>query len=145
MYLFINNLSDECKTFLALVKDMSLANLTWLYTAKDHGKSENILKGLERLLKKAGITVADLKGVIVVKGAGSFVGIRVALSITNTIAWANNIPAAGIKLSLSVIPHRGNEANIKKGLEKIKKAKKGEPVRAFYGKEPHITYPQQHG
>ncbi|MDA2922321.1 hypothetical protein MYX07_03585 [Patescibacteria group bacterium AH-259-L07] len=145
MYLFINNLSDEHKTFLALIADQTSKIIASVDLMKKDNKSENILDGIDRLLVKAGEKEKNLigpwpisrglKGVIVVNGPGSFVGIRVALSVANTIAWTNNIPAVGVKLEEG----KDNETLIKKGLQQLKKAKKNDMAVPFYGKEPNIT------
>lgn len=152
MILFINNLFYKNKTFLSIIAGKTCKVIDHADLAKKDNRSENILSGIDKLLAKTNKKTKDLKGIIVVNGPGSFVGIRVALSVANTIAWANNIPVVGVRLAPLSPDSRlpvgsrestqflfDNEALIKKGLEKIKCTKKSEPVMPFYGKGPHIT------
>lgn len=134
MLLFINNISDKNKTFLTLTGSTCEDTIKLDLIKKDK-KSENILYGIDNLLHKTNKNIHDLKGIIVVNGPGSFVGIRIALSIANTMAWMNNIPVVGIQLFKGAT----NNDLITKGLKNLLRARKGELVKPFYGKEPHIT------
>jgi tRNA threonylcarbamoyladenosine biosynthesis protein TsaB len=48
------------------------------------------------ILAKQGLKVADLKGVAVGLGPGSFTGLRVGLSMAKALAYAARIPLAGV-------------------------------------------------
>ena len=133
MYLFLNNLSPD-KIFLALVEK----NKIFCQLILPAKRSENILKGIERILKKSKKSLKGLKGIIVVNGPGSFVGIRIALSCVNTLAWLLKIPAVGVSLAEA----KDNNELIKMGLARLLKTKSGQPVAPFYGKEPNITMPK---
>jgi tRNA threonylcarbamoyl adenosine modification protein YeaZ len=58
--------------------------------------SDNIIKKIDQLIKKADIRLLDLKGVFVVKGPGSFTGLRVGISVANQFAHQLEIPIIGI-------------------------------------------------
>lgn len=58
--------------------------------------SESIIAVIDEVIKKAGIHPADLKGLVAVKGPGSFTGLRVGLSVANTFAHELKIPLVGI-------------------------------------------------
>ena len=59
--------------------------------------SETILKVIDGLIKEAGITTLDIEGVFVIKGPGSFTGLRVGISVANTFAHELNIPIVGLR------------------------------------------------
>lgn len=61
--------------------------------------SKEALPKVIELFDKANITPKDLDKIIVVNGPGSFTGIRIAITIAKTIAWALNInitPISGL-------------------------------------------------
>jgi tRNA threonylcarbamoyl adenosine modification protein YeaZ len=79
---------------LALVKDaLTLAELTW---RSHQNHTVQLLPNLEHLLKLAGFTPADLSGVVVAKGPGSFNGLRVGISAAKGLAFSLNIPIVGV-------------------------------------------------
>lgn len=58
--------------------------------------SEGIIETIDKALKKAKITLADLKGIFAIKGPGSFTGLRVGLSVANQFAHQLKLPIIGI-------------------------------------------------
>ncbi len=58
--------------------------------------SQRLLPSIEWVLQRAGATVADLRGVAVSLGPGSFTGLRVGLSTAKGLALAQQIPLVGI-------------------------------------------------
>ncbi len=135
MYLFINSL-DGNKIVLVLIKKGKVFQKLTLLTKQ--GRSENILKGIDRILKKSRKTLKGLKGIIVASGPGAFTGIRIALSVANTLAWFLKIPAVGVNLAEG----KDNNELIKMGLARLAKTKPGQQVMPYYGKEPNITMPK---
>ena len=132
MYLLINNL-EESRNYLALILDKSAKKHFFLILKNKRGQDNNILKGLDNLLLKTNKRLKDIKGIIVVNGPGSFVGIRVALSVANTLAWLLKVPVIGLK--------NGEKFDlIKIGIKKLNKKMK--TVRPFYGKLPNISQPK---
>jgi len=59
--------------------------------------SEDILKKIDELIQKANIKLADLKGVFVIKGPGSFTGLRVGIAVANQFAHQLKIPIVGLR------------------------------------------------
>lgn len=59
--------------------------------------SEGIIPAIDEVLKKAKSTLADLTGVFVIKGPGSFTGLRVGLSVANQFAHQLKIPIVGLR------------------------------------------------
>lgn len=102
-------------------------------------QAEKLLPEIDNLLAKNKISLKDLKGVMVVSGPGGFTSLRVGVITANTLGYALKIPVVGIKLSEF---DSFNEL-VKVGLNKLKKARVGELVIPFYGREPHITKPKK--
>ncbi len=59
--------------------------------------SEGIIPTIDEALKQANSTLADLNGVFVIKGPGSFTGLRVGLSVANQFAHQLKIPIIGLR------------------------------------------------
>ena len=79
---------------LALVQGTRiLAELTW-HCGQNH--TVQLLPALSALLKQAGVSTGDAKGIIVARGPGSYNGLRVGLSTAKGLAVSLGIPLAGI-------------------------------------------------
>lgn len=59
--------------------------------------AESIIATIEKAMKKAKAKLADLTGVMVIKGPGSFTSLRVALSVANQFAHQLKIPIVGLR------------------------------------------------
>ena len=59
--------------------------------------SDDILQNIDELLRKSDVELADLKGVFVVKGPGSFTGLRVGISVANQFAHQLKILIIGVQ------------------------------------------------
>jgi tRNA threonylcarbamoyladenosine biosynthesis protein TsaB len=57
-----------------------------------------IIKKINELFGSAGLQIADLDGIAVVTGPGSFTGLRVGISAVKGLAVASDIPVAGVNL-----------------------------------------------
>lgn len=62
----------------------------------DQRRAESLLLTIDELLKKQLVKPRELVGIIVVTGPGSFTGTKVGITVANTLAWATNLPIAGI-------------------------------------------------
>lgn len=54
--------------------------------------SETVLDEAARLLDRAGVRAAELEGVVVGAGPGSFTGVRIAASLAKGLCFANDLP-----------------------------------------------------
>ena len=54
--------------------------------------SETVLDEASRLLDRAGVRAADLGGVVVGSGPGSFTGVRIAAALAKGLSFANDLP-----------------------------------------------------
>jgi len=95
--------------------------------------SEELLERIKALLKKHQSDFKDLTGIVVYEGPGSFTSLRIGLTVTNTMAYAENIPIVGAT----------GEDWIKAGLAKLPSAKPGTYVMPAYGAEANITKPKK--
>ena len=59
------------------------------------GASQKLLVFIEEILKKEGHSMEDISEIEVNTGPGSFTGLRVGVSVANTIGWALGIPVNG--------------------------------------------------
>lgn len=64
----------------------------------DHGHQEAIVPLLDGLCTRAGLKPADLDGIIVGKGPGSFTGVRVAMAAAKGFAMAAGKPLVSVSL-----------------------------------------------
>lgn len=81
-----------------------LAEVSW-HSARRH--TVELMPQVDALCKLMGLTAADLSGVAVAIGPGSFTGIRVALSLAKGIASARQLPLLGVAtLDAIAHPHR---------------------------------------
>ena len=66
------------------------------FTAKARDdKSQKLLPFIDGLLKKKKKDISDISEIEVNPGPGSFTGLRVGLSVANTIGWALGVPVNG--------------------------------------------------
>lgn len=89
-YLLIDTSTPACH--MTLVSDDKQINRTW-----DAGRmlAKNIFVYIDEIFLDAGITYDDLGGLGVFRGPGSFTGLRIGLTVANTIASAREIPIVG--------------------------------------------------
>jgi tRNA threonylcarbamoyladenosine biosynthesis protein TsaB len=138
MFLFIDTTSDEI--ILALFQENKPSDQKSWFEGKLIGKlikkaryrqAELLLIEINKLLKNNKMSLELIKGIMVIKGPGSFTGTRVGVSTANALAFALDISILGIKkenLSLKQL--------IKKYYKKIKSKK---PVLPIYSTPPNIT------
>lgn len=60
------------------------------------GHARDLLEAIDRLLAEARLTAADLRGVGVAAGPGSFTGVRVGMATAKGLAYALNIGIEGL-------------------------------------------------
>jgi len=128
MYLIIDTSSSE-KVFVALYQgNILISKISYLAKAK---QSEKLLEIIDKLLIKNKAKPSQLKGIIVVKGPGSFVGLRVGLTVANIFSYVLNIPIVGIK--------RGEFKDVKGLIEKrnkkVQRATKPQIILPYYGEK----------
>lgn len=72
------------------------AALAWQSREMARGQAEEIVPMMERLLKRAGVTAAQLDLIAVTTGPGAFTGVRIGLSAARALSVSHGIPALGL-------------------------------------------------
>lgn len=88
---------------------------------------------IDEILAQSNSSYTDLTGLIVYEGPGSFTGLRIGITIANTIAHEQNIPIIGTT----------GDDWIVDGVQKLKSAQPGSIVMPVYGGEANITKPRK--
>lgn len=123
MILFLDTSTPVCK--------LSFADGDWRYEAtweSGRGLAKGLLEYLETELSSQGKSWSDVTGLAIYKGPGSFTGLRIGITVMNTLADANRWPIVGTtgddwqlvaakRLEAGetdgiVMPEYGGEANI---------------------------------
>lgn len=81
---------------------------------------------IENLIQR---NYSKISGIVVFQGPGSFTGLRIGMTVANTLAYSLDIPIIGAM----------GEEWLKEGMKTLKSAKKGVYVMPKYGAEPNIT------
>lgn len=95
--------------------------------------SVQLPSSIDALLASSDSEYSNVTGIIVYEGPGSFTGLRIGITIANTIAHELNIPIVGST----------GEEWIKVGIDKLKTAKSGAIVMPVYGGAANITKPKK--
>ncbi len=99
----------------------------------DRNLSLTILGKIEELLKRNKKSFDELDGIVVFKGPGSFTGLRIGLTVGNTLAYGLRIP----------IVSSDAEAWIQDGIKRLQKGKNEKITIPKYGREARITKPRK--
>jgi tRNA A37 threonylcarbamoyladenosine modification protein TsaB len=88
---------------------------------------------VEQELEKQDLTWKDLSGLVVFKGPGSFTGLRIGITVMNSLAYANGLPIVGIT----------GERWQQEGLQRLAAGENDTIVMPEYGGEANITKPRK--
>lgn len=114
-------------------------------TLEDNGKETHhewraerqLARGLHDFMRQAfserGVSWLDINGIGVKKGVGSFTGLRIGLTVMNTIANSLQIPIVGTV---------GDEWQ-SLASERLRRGDNDQLVVPEYGSAPHITKPRK--
>ncbi len=95
--------------------------------------AETIHTKIRDMLAASDRTIHDIEGLVVYKGPGSFTGLRIGLSVANTLAYSLDIPIAGTS---------GDEW-INSGLSQLSSQPSKSSIMPDYGAPVHITAPRR--
>lgn len=112
---------------------VSLIDGDWRYDTEwdaGRGLAKGLLEFLQTTLESQKKTWGDISAIVAFRGPGSFTGLRIGLTVLNTLAYAQGLPIVGVagvdwqRLGVSrlnsgdndeiVLPEYGGEANITK-------------------------------
>ncbi len=133
MVLFINASKDK-QLDVFLIRQSKITDK--IIRKGDFKVSENLLKAIDKLLRKSKLNIKQLNGIIAVTGPGPFTSIRIGVAVANTLAYALKIPVAGLTNKQGLT---NNEKLVKLGLSKLKQAKANKYLLPFYNQEPNTT------
>lgn len=95
--------------------------------------SAQLLPEISRLLDQQKAAWGDLAGIVVFRGPGSFTGLRIGVTVANTIAYAQHIPIVGTQ----------GEQWAQKGADALAGGRDDKQVVPEYGAPANITKPRQ--
>ncbi|MCA9335667.1 MAG: hypothetical protein KDA17_01725 [Candidatus Saccharibacteria bacterium] len=99
----------------------------------DRQLAKDMLAYLRDRLAQRDKTLKDLTGIGVFRGPGSFTGLRIGLTVLNTVADAQNIPIVGTT---------GAQWQAE-ALSRLQDGENDKIVMAEYGSPAHVTQPRK--
>jgi tRNA threonylcarbamoyladenosine biosynthesis protein TsaB len=99
----------------------------------DRELAHGLLKYIDTTLKAHSFSWKDITGIGVFEGPGSFTGLRIGLTVMNTLADTEHIPIVGAQ----------NESWQKETIERLLSGQDDKIVMPFYGSDAHITAPRK--
>jgi tRNA threonylcarbamoyladenosine biosynthesis protein TsaB len=115
---------------------ITLTNGDWTVTRDweaGRGLAKGLLAHLQQYLDEYGKTWADLTGLVAFKGPGSFTGLRIGITVLNSLAYAQNLPIVG---------EMGDDWQTQ-GVQRLQRGENDEIVLPEYGGEANITQPRK--
>lgn len=99
----------------------------------DRGLAKGLLQYLHSELTKYGKKWSDIHALAVFRGPGSFTGLRIGITVANTIAESEAVPIVGTE---------GDDWR-QVALERLQAGENDQLVLPLYGSEAHITQPRK--
>lgn len=84
---------------------------------------------IDEVLKRGGKSLHDIRGIVCFQGPGSFTGLRIGLTLANTLAYALGVP----------IVARQDPGWLETGIADLLAGKNDKLAQPEYGAEAHIT------
>jgi len=91
--------------------------------------AETLHAKIHELLQSKQLELADIEGIVVFKGPGSFTGLRIGLGVANALAYGLDVPVVAIM----------DPGWLETGLERLIKGDNERITVPEYGALPHIT------
>lgn len=128
MILLLNTSTPVC--LVTLIDGETIHDESW---QADRGLANGLLKYVDSLLKKYSFGWNDISGIGVYEGPGSFTGLRIGITVMNTIADAQHIPIVGAQ----------GEDWRETVARRLLSGENDKIVMPFYGSDAHITTPRK--
>lgn len=122
--------SAEMTVQLTLVDGDKRTDCEW---AAERNLARDMLAYLRDRLAENEASFADISGIGVFRGPGSFTGLRIGLAVLNTIAHEQRIPIVGVT----------GDAWREECLARLQNGRNDEIVLPEYGAEARITKPRK--
>ncbi|OYW83937.1 tRNA (adenosine(37)-N6)-threonylcarbamoyltransferase complex dimerization subunit type 1 TsaB [Candidatus Saccharibacteria bacterium 32-49-10] len=95
--------------------------------------STGILAYIQRILARLDADWDGISGVVAYRGPGSFTGLRIGLTVLNTLSRAQQIPIVGVT----------GEGWLERGTARLLSGENDTLVMPTYGAAPNITKPRK--
>ena len=92
----MNYLALDCSTLACTIALKSGTEVLTAHWEEPRGHNRFLLPGIASLLDQAGITVSQLDGIVAGIGPGSFVGVRMAVSVAQGLALLHEFTSLGL-------------------------------------------------
>ena len=128
MILLLDTSTPECR--------LTFVEGDWRYDARWEANRElakGLLEYIQLQLKSQNKSWEDLTGLGAFKGPGSFTGLRIGITVLNTVAYSEGIPIVG----------ETGEAWQQCAVERLLKGESDKIVLPEYGGEANITQPRK--
>ena len=123
--------TDQTESEFVLLDDHKVLESIKYLAHRDLGAT--IHTKILELLKKQDMDWNSLEGIVCYKGPGSFTGLRIGLTVANSLAYGLDIP---------IIGELGDDW-LDKAVDSLLAGDNQKRVMPFYGSEPHITQPKK--
>ncbi|MGH7237434.1 MAG: tRNA (adenosine(37)-N6)-threonylcarbamoyltransferase complex dimerization subunit type 1 TsaB [Candidatus Saccharimonadales bacterium] len=110
--------------------DKKLAYETW---PAHRQLAETIHTQIDKLLMRKGRTLAQVEGIVCFAGPGSFTGLRIGVTVANTLGYGLEIPIVAAR----------TEKWIDLGIKKLLGGENDQIALPYYGSPVHITQPRK--
>lgn len=128
MILLLDTSTPVCR--LTLIDEKNRFDDEW---QADRTLANGLLSYIDKSLQSQGKTWSDIRGIGVFEGPGSFTGLRIGITVLNTVADSERIPIVG---------GRGDEWQ-RDVLKRLSGGQDDRIVMPFYGSEAHVTTPRK--
>lgn len=122
--------SPDAEVHVFAVGGKKISSHVW-HAGRALGK--DLLAVIHGQLQAAGADWSDVTGVIVFEGPGSFTGLRIGITVANTLAYVRGVP---------IIAAKGNEW-LHIGIRRLNNNENDQLALPHYGAEAHITQPKK--
>lgn len=128
MILLLDTSTGECR--VTIVQGDERSEYAW---QADHDLARGLLEYIVRLLAESNAGFAEVTGLGVFRGPGSFTGLRIGAATLNTIADSEHIPLVG---------EMGDDWKTR-ALERLANGENDRVVLPDYGRAARITKPRK--
>ncbi len=127
-YLFLDTSTPVC--CIICVHDDTWDEYTW-----EAGRSlaKNLLGYIEEALSASTMSLSELGGIAVFRGPGSFTGLRIGMTVANTIAQAKELP----------IITEVDEDWVERAYVRLQRGEDEHLAKPLYGAPARITTPKK--
>lgn len=114
----MNNQHSKPNKLLAIDTSTAVLTVALLQTGEvisqaqvsaERNHSIQLVPTIKQLVSELGWSMADLSGIAVGQGPGSYTGVRIGVTVAKTMAWTLGVPLAGVS-SLEALAYSGWQA-----------------------------------